>query len=111
MPYREAAEFRKVIVEALDLDDGVMALGGGLALHPALAPYWSGGQLAVVEYPQGNTVAAALQSVAQVVDAGLGTSIRYVTMSGSDTQVNLLGQVADGLATFLQDIALRRRSG
>ena len=43
---------------ALDLDDGEIALGNGLALHPALAPlapYWSGGQLAVVQnvgYPQ-----------------------------------------------------------
>ena len=67
----------------------------------------------LVEYPQGNTVAAALLSVAQVVDAGLGTSIGYVTMSGFDTHANqpdqhanLLGQVAEGLAAFLQDIAL-----
>ncbi len=63
-------------------------------------------------YPEGNPLAAGLRSVAQIIDAGLGTGIAYVTLSGFDTHATqdaehaaLLAQVAGAVAAFLADLA------
>jgi hypothetical protein len=42
----------------------------------------------MVAYPAGNPLAAGLQTVAQLVDAGLGTTIAYVTIAGFDTHAD-----------------------
>ena len=64
------------------------------------------------EYPQGNPLAASLQTVAQVIDAGLGTSLAYVTASGFDTHARqdddhpaLLASVGSAIGAFMDDIA------
>ena len=63
------------------------------------------------DYPAGNTLAAALETVAQVIDAGLGAAIGYVTINGFDTHAgqrdrhdDLLGEVATALRAFLDDV-------
>lgn len=72
----------------------------------------------LVEYPAGNAVAAGLQTVAQLIGAGLGTTIAYVTMAGAsfdthaaqaDRQAELLGQVGEAIAALLEDVALQGR--
>jgi uncharacterized protein (DUF1501 family) len=66
-------------------------------------------QSAVV-YPQ-NPFAKALQNVAQMIEADLGTRVFYVSVGGFDTHSNqkpvhatLLTNVAEGLAAFQQDL-------
>ena len=70
----------------------------------------------MVAYPAGNPLAAALQTVAQLIDADLGTNIAYVTMGGFDTHADegddhgpLLANVASGLNAFLDDLAAHGR--
>ena len=56
--------------------------------------------------------AKKLQTVAKLIDSGLGTSVYYVRIDGFDTHAqqagahqSLLRQVSDGVSTFLKDIA------
>lgn len=71
----------------------------------------------LVDYPTGNPLAAGLQTVAQLIDAGLGTTIAYVTIGGFDTHADegddhgpLLANVAAGLTAFLDDIGAQGRA-
>ena len=66
----------------------------------------------MVAYPDGNPLAAGLATVARLVDAGLGTTIAYVTVGGFDTHSGevdehgpLLANVASALTAFLDDVA------
>jgi uncharacterized protein (DUF1501 family) len=85
---------------------GLEAYASTLTLQGAAAAYTP-----MATYPDQNPLAAGLQVVAQVVDAGLGTGIGYVSMAGFDTHAvqdethsELLQQVADALVAFLDDI-------
>ena len=70
----------------------------------------------LVAYPSGNALAAAFQTVAQLIDADLGTNIAYVTLGGFDTHAGqedehgpLLANVAAALNAFLDDLAAQGR--
>jgi len=71
----------------------------------------SGGYRTEVEYPS-TELATRLRTVAQLIDAGLGTRIYYVVIDGFDTHSRqkaaheaLLRQVSDGVSVFLKDVA------
>jgi len=117
--YPQDAEHRIVAWEALHANAGARtgsqpllsragleAYASTLTLQGAAASYTP-----MATYPDQNPLAAGLQVVAQVVDAGLGTGIGYVSMAGFDTHAvqdeihsELLQQVADALVAFLDDI-------
>jgi uncharacterized protein (DUF1501 family) len=78
---------------------GVEALGASAEKYQAAAPY-----------PQ-HPFSKALQNVAQMIAANLGTRVFYVSIGGFDTHsnqkpthANLLTQVSEGLAAFQQDL-------
>jgi uncharacterized protein (DUF1501 family) len=59
-------------------------------------------------------LAGRLKTIAQLIDAGLDTSIYYVSLDGFDTHANqldahagLLGELSDSLAAFMDDLAAR----
>ena len=63
-----------------------------------------------VSYPD-NELATKLKTVAQLIDAGLGTRIYYVTLDGFDTHSQqpaahavLLSQLGDGVSSFIKDV-------
>ncbi|QDU37534.1 hypothetical protein Mal4_18480 [Maioricimonas rarisocia] len=71
----------------------------------------SGGYQSQVEYPA-TGLGQKLRTVAQLIDAGLGTRIYYVAIDGFDTHSrqkaaheSLLRQVSDAMAVFLRDVA------
>ena len=64
------------------------------------------------EYPGNEPLAAALRTVAALVDGGIGTRVFSVELSGFDThnnqearQRNLLRDLGDALGAFLDDLA------
>jgi uncharacterized protein (DUF1501 family) len=73
-----------------------------------------------VPYPAG-AFANRLKLAAQLIDAGIGTRIFYVSLDGFDTHAgqggaagahsNLLRQVSDGIAAFYRDLAERGHKG
>ncbi len=68
-------------------------------------------------YPGNNALANRLKLCAQLIDAGLGARIFYVSIDGFDTHANqggaqgthanLLGQVSGAIAAFYKDLAAR----
>lgn len=69
------------------------------------------------KYPLNNGFAASLQTVAKLITGGVGSRVYYLTMGGFDTHANqprlhanLLGQLADGLAAFYQDLSQQGRA-
>ncbi|MBC8352878.1 MAG: DUF1501 domain-containing protein [Planctomycetes bacterium] len=63
-----------------------------------------------VNYPESD-LATKLKTVAQLIDAGLGTRVYYVTLDGFDTHSQqpaahavLLGQLGDAVSSFLNDV-------
>lgn len=69
-----------------------------------------GGYVAKAEYPD-NALASKLKTVAQLIDAGLGTRIYYVTLDGFDTHSQqpaahaaLVGQLSGAVHAFTRDI-------
>ena len=61
-------------------------------------------------YPD-RTLAKKLQTIAQMIDAGLRTRIYYVSLDGFDTHANqkqthaaLLGELSDSVAAFVHDL-------
>ncbi|MEK6234955.1 MAG: DUF1501 domain-containing protein, partial [Planctomycetales bacterium] len=82
------------------------ALSSSRRVQEALTNYSS-----PVEYP-GFRLASRLRTVAQLIDAGLGTKIYYLELGGFDTHSDqadahaaLLSQVSGSLAAFLKDVA------
>lgn len=70
-------------------------------------------QPSAAKYP-GFALARKLQSVAQLIDAGLATRIYYVSLNGFDTHAKqlqahagLLNELSASLAAFVDDLALR----
>ena len=68
-------------------------------------------------YPQNNGFASGLQTIAKLITGGLGTRVYYLSMGGFDTHANqprqhadLLGQLADGMAAFYQDLSQQGRA-
>jgi uncharacterized protein (DUF1501 family) len=95
-PAHEAL-MRKTALKALDSADQV---------QQAAAAYHT-----QVEYPSNNPLAAQLQMVAQLIAGNLGTRLFSVQIGGFDThaaqfdqQANLLRQLGDALAAFVQDL-------
>jgi uncharacterized protein (DUF1501 family) len=95
-PAHEAL-MRKTALKALDSADQV---------QQAAATYHT-----QVEYPSNNPLAAQLQMVAQLIAGNLGTRLFSVQIGGFDThaaqfdqQANLLRQLGDALAAFVQDL-------
>jgi uncharacterized protein (DUF1501 family) len=65
-------------------------------------------------YPANNALANRLKLAAQLIDAGLGARIFYVSIDGFDTHAaqatthaNLLGQVSDAMSAFYKDLSAR----
>ena len=65
-------------------------------------------------YPDGNQLAARLKLTAQLIDAGLGARIFYVSLANFDTHAaqapahaNLLTQLSQAVHSFWQDLAAR----
>jgi uncharacterized protein (DUF1501 family) len=70
-----------------------------------------GGKAAVTGYPANNGLAERLKLVAQLIKAGLSTSIYYTQLGGFDTHANqfgthfvLLREMGDALKAFLDDL-------
>jgi len=69
------------------------------------------------KYPVNNGVASGLQTIAKLITGGVGTRIYYLSTGGFDTHAEqprqhaaLLGQLAEGLAAFYDDLALQGRA-
>lgn len=69
-----------------------------------------GGYEPKAEYPD-NALASKLKTVAQLIDAGLGTRVYYVTLDGFDTHAQqpgahaaLLGQLSGAVHAFIHDV-------
>ena len=69
------------------------------------------------KYPLNNGFASSLQTVAKLITGGVGSRVYYLTLGGFDTHANqprqhaaLLGQLADGLSAFYQDLSQQGRS-
>ncbi len=69
-----------------------------------------------VPYPVNNGFASGLQTIAKLITGGLGTRVYYLSIGGFDTHANqprqhanLMGQLADGMAAFYQDLAAQGR--
>jgi uncharacterized protein (DUF1501 family) len=67
-----------------------------------------------VQYPAANDLAQKLKTIAQLIDAGLGTRIYYVSLAGFDTHANqlqthvdLLRELSESLKAFVDDLAAR----
>ncbi len=65
-------------------------------------------------YPANNALANRLKLAAQLIDAGLGARIFYVSIDGFDTHAaqatthaTLLGQVSDAMSAFYKDLSAR----
>jgi len=65
-------------------------------------------------YPDGNPLASRLRLAAQLIDAGLGSRIFYVSIGNFDTHsaqapahANLLGQLGAAISAFYKDLAAR----
>lgn len=63
-----------------------------------------------VDYPQ-STLGRKLRSIAQLIDAGLGTRVYYVTLDGFDTHSNqgdahygLLSDLSNSMTAFVRDL-------
>jgi uncharacterized protein (DUF1501 family) len=70
------------------------------------------GKAAPARYPDNNGLGQRLRLVAQLVKAGLGTSIYYTQLGGFDTHANqqgthfgLLREMGDALQAFLDDLS------
>jgi uncharacterized protein (DUF1501 family) len=93
--------------EALMRQTALKALDGADQLAQAASSYQS-----PVAYPDNNPLAVQLHMVAQIIAGNLGTRVFSVQLGGFDThaaqfnqQANLLGQLADALLAFEQDLA------
>jgi uncharacterized protein (DUF1501 family) len=71
-----------------------------------------GGKTTAAGYPDNNGLAQRLRLVAQLIKAGLGTSIYYTQLGGFDTHANqsgthfgLLRELGDALKAFVDDLA------
>jgi uncharacterized protein (DUF1501 family) len=71
-----------------------------------------GGKTAAAGYPDNNGLAQRLRLVAQLIKAGLGTSIYYTQLGGFDTHANqsgthfgLLRELGDALKAFVDDLS------
>jgi hypothetical protein len=69
------------------------------------------GQAGSARYPDNNGLGQRLRLVAQLIEAGLGTSIYYTQLGGFDTHANqqgthfgLLRELGDALQAFLDDL-------
>jgi uncharacterized protein (DUF1501 family) len=69
------------------------------------------------KYPRNNGFADGLQTIARLIAGGLGTRVYYHSLGGFDTHANqpyqhgqLLGQLADGLKAFFDDLTLQGRA-
>ena len=67
----------------------------------------------VAPYPQGNGLAAGLQTIAKLIAGGVGSRVYYLNMGGFDTHANqvgqhgaLMGQLADAVSAFLADLQM-----
>src|SRR5579884_3050362 len=94
---------RKVGVDAFETSDELKRIAA--SYKPAL------------QYPQ-TQFAKNLQTIAQLVDADLGTRVFYVSLGGFDTHANqkntqarLLKELGDGLAAFQRDLEAHGRAG
>jgi uncharacterized protein (DUF1501 family) len=65
-------------------------------------------------YPENFGLAKKLKTIAQLIDAGLGTRIYYVSLAGFDTHANqaqshsnLLRELSESLSAFVADLAAR----
>jgi uncharacterized protein (DUF1501 family) len=70
------------------------------------------GQASPAPYPDNNSLGQRLRLVAQLIKAGLGTSIYYTQLGGFDTHANqqgthfgLLREMGDALHAFLDDLS------
>ena len=70
-------------------------------------------EAAAAKYPEFG-LAGKLKQIAQLIDAGLGTRIYYVSLDGFDTHSNqpaghaaLLGELSASMAAFVDDLAAR----
>jgi uncharacterized protein (DUF1501 family) len=82
------------------------ALTSSERVHAAMRDYKP-----ATKYP-GTGLAERLRSVAQLIDAGLGTRIYYVALDGFDTHsdqgeahANLLGELAGAVGAFVDDLS------
>jgi uncharacterized protein (DUF1501 family) len=77
-----------------------------------------GGQTVPGNYPDNNGLGERLRLVAQLIKAGLGTSIYYTQLGGFDTHANqpgthfgLLRELGDALQAFLDDLGASGDAG
>lgn len=68
-------------------------------------------------YPQNNGFASGLQTIAKLITGGLETRVYYLSLGGFDTHANqprqhanLLGDLADGMTAFYQDLSQQGRA-
>ncbi len=104
----EAASMYEMLVRRV----GVDAFDASAELKRIAASYKP-----AVQYPQ-SPFAKSLQTIAQLLDADLGTRVFYVSLGGFDTHANqkntqarLLKELGDGLAAFQRDLAAHGRDG
>jgi uncharacterized protein (DUF1501 family) len=76
------------------------------------------GKAVPVRYPENNGLGQRLRLVAQLIQAGLGTSIYYTQLGGFDTHANqqgthfgLLRELGDALHAFLDDLSASGDAG
>jgi len=69
------------------------------------------------KYPQNSGLASGLQTIAKLITGGVGTRVYYVGIGGFDTHANqprqhanLLGDLANSLTAFYDDLALQGRA-
>jgi uncharacterized protein (DUF1501 family) len=77
-----------------------------------------GGKAAAAGYPDNNGLAQRFKLIAQLIKAGLGTSIYYTQLGGFDTHANqsgthfgLLREMGDALKAFVDDLTKSGEAG
>lgn len=86
-------------------DSGLAAITTSEQVEKAVGDYQT-----AIDYPQ-SQLGRRLRTIAQLIDAGLGTRVYYVTLDGFDTHSNqleahaaLLRDVSDSLTAFVRDL-------
>ncbi len=107
--YNQAGTFSPF--ESLIRQGTLDALAGSDELQQVAASYQS-----PVDYPKNNGLANQLKLVAQVIAGNVGTRLFSVSMGGFDTHANqkdhhanLLSQLGQAVAAFVQDLASMQR--
>ena len=102
--------------QALPIDEAVRSRGFNALSAAELIREFLGGYESSVEYPNSG-LARRLRNVARLIAGGMESHIYFVTHGGFDTHsnqgglhANLLGQLADAVAAFSQDLEAMGRA-